>query len=155
MFMITCFVISFILFLSLSSLYDYLLSAGLDPAPPASQQRTSGTAASGSAASIPGASTRGEQGGPPPRSGYTIESRDMITMTATVNGDVAYRNQMIPLFASELQNSSNDGDIYEIFLRTHGRLREKLKGTVAENQIPEFRSTLTQKLCLRNIFKQP
>lgn len=90
----------------------------------------------------------------PQRSGYTLENRDMIAMTASVSSDVAYRNQMIPLFASELRDSSENGDIYEIFLKSHGRLRDKLKGTMAENQIPEFRSTLTQKLCLRNIFKQ-
>ena len=68
-------------------------------------------------------------------------------MVATVNGGDAYRNQMIPLFAQELKDSANKGDIYEIFLKTHYRLQKQVP-----DQIPEFRSTLTQKLSLRNIF---
>ena len=79
---------------------------------------------------------------------FAIPSRDVITMVATVNGGVAYRNQMIPMFAEELRNSKHEGDIYEIFLRTHYRFAMRYL-----NQIPEFCSTLTQKLSLKNIFK--
>lgn len=75
-------------------------------------------------------------------------------MMSTVSGSVAYRNLMIPMFAEELRDSTNNGDIYEIFLNTHEKLNNKLKGTTEEDQIPEYRSTLTKKLSLRNIFKQ-
>ena len=68
-------------------------------------------------------------------------------MVASVNGGMAFRNQMIPMFAQELKDSANNGDIYEIFLKTHYRLQK-----VVPDQVPEFRSTLTQKLSLRNIF---
>ena len=99
-----------------------------------------------------------QRGGPPsavsaqdaiPRH-FKIQSRDVITMMATVDGDVAYRNYMIPMFAEELRDSSNNGDIYEIFVKTHEKLIKKLP--TGARQIPEFRSTLTKKLCLRNIF---
>ena len=69
-------------------------------------------------------------------------------MAVTVNAGTAYRNQMIPMFAEELRNSEHRGDIYEIFLRTHYRFRNCYL-----NHVPEFCSTLTQKLSLKNIFK--
>lgn len=69
-------------------------------------------------------------------------------MVAAVSGTEAYQNQMIPMFAQELKDPANKGDIYEIFLKTHHRLR-----TQVPDQIPEFRSTLSLKLSLRNIFK--
>ena len=98
---------------------------------------------------IPGASQLHESGfKPTAMQNFAIPSRDMITMVATVNGGVAYRNQMIPMFAEELRNSTHHGDIYEIFLRTHYRFQ-----TRHLNQIPLFCSTLTQMLSLRNIFK--
>ena len=81
---------------------------------------------------------------------FEIQSRDVITMMASVDGDVAYRNYMIPMFAEELRDSSNNGDIYEIFVKTHEKLIKKLP--TEARQIPEFRSTLRKKLCLRNIF---
>ena len=79
---------------------------------------------------------------------YDIKWRDFITMVAAVNGTEAYQNQMIPMFAQELKDPTNKGDIYEIFLKTHHRLKTQVPG-----QIPEFRSTLSLKLSLRNIFK--
>ena len=116
-----------------------LFIAGLDPKPPQSQKS---------------ASQPVNQMGLVQKAGYTIEHRDVITMMSTVSGGVAYRQQMIPMFAEELRDSANNGDIYEIFLKTHEKLRNKLKGTAGEDQIPDYRSTLTKKLSLRNIFKQ-
>ena len=70
-------------------------------------------------------------------------------MFASVSGGVAYRNFMIPMFAEELRQSSEmEGDIYEVFLRTHNRLKK----VVPADQIPEIRSTLSLKLCLTNIY---
>ena len=84
---------------------------------------------------------------PLPTHDYNIQWKDFITMMATVKGGVAYREQMIPVFAEELKNSEK-GDIYEIFVKTHQRLHKLIP-----DQIPEFRSTLTQKLSLRNFFQ--
>lgn len=100
-----------------------------DPRPAATQPRTTGFT-------------------PTALRNFSIPSRDVITMVATVNGGVAYRNEMIPMFAEELRNATHQGDIYEIFLKTHYRFHMRHL-----NQIPEFCSTLTQKLSLRNIFK--
>ena len=77
---------------------------------------------------------------------YSIQWDDFITLVATVKGGVAYRNQMIPVFAEELKNSEY-GDIYEVFLKTRRRLRELIP-----HQIPELRSTLSKKLSLRRMF---
>ena len=71
---------------------------------------------------------------------FKIQSRDVITMMATVDGDVAYRNYMIPMFAEELRDPSNNGDIYEIFVKTNEKLEQKLP--TEARQIPEFRSSL-------------
>ena len=81
----------------------------------------------------------------------TIEAQDysihyFITLVATVKGGLAYRNQMIPVFAEELKNSEH-GDIYEVFLKTRRRL-----GELIPHQILELRSTLSKRLCLRRIF---
>ena len=78
------------------------------------------------------------------RAGYTIEHRDVITMMSTVSGGVAYRQQMIPMFAEELRDSANNGDIYEIFLKTHEKLRNKLKV-----QLVRVRFLNTDQLLLR------
>ena len=77
---------------------------------------------------------------------YSIQWNDFITLVATVKGGVAYRNQMIPVFAEELKNSEH-GDIYEVFLKTRRRL-----GELIPHQIPELRSTLSKKLSLRRMF---
>ena len=119
--------------------------AGVDPRPPlTTSTRTESTVSENQAV---------QQTGNVERAGYTIEHRDVITMMSTVSGGVAYRQQMIPMFAEELRDSANNDDIYEIFLKTHEKLRIKLKGTAGEGQIPEYRSTLTKKLSLRKIFK--
>ena len=112
-----------------------MILGSFDPAPPASQRRQP-----------PSVLTPTEE---TPQH-FKIQSRDVITMMATVDGDVAYRNYMIPMFAEELRDSSNNGDIYEIFVKTHEKLIKKLPAEA--RQIPEFRSTLRKKLCLRNIF---
>lgn len=78
---------------------------------------------------------------------YSLQWNDFLTMVATVRGGFAYRNKMIPIFADELKNSVN-GDIYEVFLKTRSSLQKEVP-----DQIPEFRSTLTKKLSLRNIFQ--
>ena len=123
-----------------------IVLAGVDPRPPPTRSTTTQSTVSENQAV--------HQRGNVERAGYTIEHRDVITMMSTVIGGVAYRQQMIPMVAQELRNSVNNGDIYDIFLKTHEKLRNKLKGTSGEDQIPEYRSTLTKKLSLRNIFKQ-
>ena len=118
--------------------------AGVDPRPPPTRSTTTQSTVSENQAV--------HQRGNVERAGYTIEHRDVITMMSTVSGGVAYRQQMIPMFAGELKNSANNDDIHEIFLKTHEKLRNKLKGTAGEGQILEYRSSLTHKLSLRNIF---
>ena len=124
--------------------FQCLYLAGVDPRPPSTQSTTTQSTVSRNQPT--------QQTGNVERAGYTIEHRDVITMMSTVSGGVAFRQQMIPMFAEELRDSANNGDIYEIFLKTHEKLRNKLKGTAGEDQIPEYRSTLTKKLSLRNIF---
>ena len=105
---------------------SYHLFSGADPGPPGRQPRRD-----------------------PQTSHFTLQHRDVLTMFASVSGGVAYRNFMIPMFAEELRQSSDrEGDIYEVFLRTHNRLKKE----VPAEQILEIRSTLSQKLCLTNIF---
>lgn len=79
---------------------------------------------------------------------YNIQHRDTVTIIATVTGGIAERNEMVPIFARLLKNSTNNQCISEIFPKMH----DELKGKVSD-QIPEFRSTLTKKLCLRKIFQ--
>ena len=64
-------------------------------------------------------------------------------MSATVRGEAAKRNNMIPLFAEELRRRG--GDMYEAFLWTNYQF------TMLSNpQVPIFHMTLTQKLLLHN-----
>ena len=64
-------------------------------------------------------------------------------MSATVRGEVAKRNNMIPLFAEELRRRG--GDMYEAFLWTNYRFT-----MLSKPQVPIFHMTLTQKLLLHN-----
>ena len=133
---------------SIYECFDYTACinlAGVDPRPPpTTSARAQSTVSENQAV---------QQTGNVERAGYTIEHRDVIIVMSTVSGGVAYRQQMIPMFAEELKNSANNDNVHEIFLKTHEKLRNKLKGTAGEGQILEYRSSLTHKLSLRNIFK--
>lgn len=126
-----------------------VIVGSLDPAPPSSQRRPQPASTSSPSVGTASRLTRSQPQDTMPQH-FKIQSRDVITMMATVDGEVAYRNFMIPMFAEELRSSANNGDIYEIFLKTHEKLVDRLPADA--RQIPEFRSTLTKKLCLRNIF---
>lgn len=84
------------------------------------------------------------------RTHYDLQHRDTITLMATVNGGSAMRGEMIPIFSKHLANSVPTEGFYDIFLKTHIELLSKVP-----EQVPELRSTLTKKLCLRNIFIPP
>lgn len=74
-----------------------------------------------------------------------------MVIIASVNGGVAWRNLMIPHFAENLSKLTRNEDLNEVFLRTHNAVRINSE----YQQTAELRSTLTHKLCLRNIFKVP
>lgn len=78
---------------------------------------------------------------------FDIKFRDFMVLIASVNGGAAHRNTMIPLFTKNLSQSTATEDLYEVFLKTHRGII-----TTASEQVPEFRSTLTHKLCLRKVF---
>lgn len=82
------------------------------------------------------------------RTHYDLQQRHLMVLTATVNGGIADRGQLIPIFARHLKHSGPDADMYDIFMKTHNELMEKVP-----DQIPEFRSTLTKKLCLKNMIR--
>lgn len=84
------------------------------------------------------------------RTHYDLQQRDLLVLTATVNGGVAIRCQLIPILAHHLQRSAPGEDMYDVFLRTHNDLLESVP-----DQIPEFRSTLKKKLCLKSIISSP
>lgn len=77
--------------------------------------------------------------------GFSITRRDTIALSATIRGQPAKRNTMIPIFADELRNTANKGEIYEVFLQTNYRFTMMNKP-----QIPIVHSTLTQKLYLKS-----
>lgn len=79
---------------------------------------------------------------------YNLKHRDTVTIIATIGGGIAARNEMIPIFARLLKNSTEAQCISEIYLKMHDELRGKV-----HDQIPEFRTTLSKKLCLRKIFQ--
>lgn len=84
----------------------------------------------------------------PPLRHFDVSGPDMAVFAATINKQLASRNLMIPLFARNLHNSGPDEDIHEIFLRTTNELR-----TDVPAQVPEYRTTMRSKLCLKKAFK--
>ena len=70
-----------------------------------------------------------------------IGHRDTAVFMSTTCGRVAKRNAMIPILAENLQRFG--GDIYEGFLLTSLDIQSRFP-----DQIPEFRSTLTKRLCI-------
>ena len=79
---------------------------------------------------------------------YSIQHRDTATIIATVKGGLAERNEMVPIFAKLLKNSTHNQCITEVYHKMHGELKGK-----GSDQIPVLTSTLTKKLCLRKIFQ--
>lgn len=79
---------------------------------------------------------------------FDLPGPDFAVLSATINGHFAYRGVFIPTLARNLQNSEQNDDLYEVFLKT----TEMMKGSEFE-QTPEFRSTMNKRLALRNIFK--
>lgn len=118
----------------------YFFEAGADPSPPCAQMRAHPLALA----------TADHQEEDKPD--IDFKERDVCLIMATVSGDYAYGNLMIPILARELR-SSNDGDIYEAFLKTHAKMRDRLNATPGRDQIPKYHSTLEHKLCLQKIFK--
>ena len=79
---------------------------------------------------------------------YSIQHRDTATIIATVKGGLAERNEMVPIFAKLLKDSTHNQCITEVYHKMHGELKGK-----GSDQIPVLTSTLTKKLCLRKIFQ--
>ena len=79
---------------------------------------------------------------------YEIPGADFAILAACINQRLARRNLMIKLLARNLQQSAEDDDLHEIFLKTAEEIREE-----EPLQIPEYRTTLVHKICLRKIFQ--
>ena len=62
------------------------------------------------------------------------------------------RNFMIPALAEQLIKSEEDDDLCTIFLRAHNSVQNDPDVTKCE-MVPECRSTMTKKLCLKNMFR--
>ena len=69
-----------------------------------------------------------------------------MVLMAAISGSRARRNNMIPLFAKHLKNSSTDDELYEVFLKTNRDIEMQ-----QSPQVAEFRSTFKYKLCLHNV----
>lgn len=81
------------------------------------------------------------------------EQRHCLVMSSTVRGALAIRNTLIPAFAAHLCNSTEEEDIYSIFLKAHHTIQLDPEVLNAD-MIPKFTSTLDKKLSLRKIFKE-
>ena len=79
---------------------------------------------------------------------YDIPCPDMAVIAAAINHQLANRNLLIPLLAKNLQSSDTDTDLHEIFLKTANDVRREVPA-----QVPEYRTTLRYKLCLKKVFK--
>ena len=77
----------------------------------------------------------------------SVDEKQLAVRNALRYFPKEWHQELATEFAQELKDSANNGDIYEIFLKTHYRLQK-----VVPDQVPKFRSALTQKLSLRNIF---
>lgn len=89
-----------------------------------------------------------ERGNEVPPKHFDLKHADFMVLMATVNGGVAQRNSMIPMFAERLSQSADDDDLYEVFLRTNTDIQQAVP-----RQVSEFRSTFNKKLSLRKVFK--
>lgn len=78
---------------------------------------------------------------------YDLSGPDMAVIAATINKQTATRNLLIPLLAEHLETSTEIDDLHDVFLKTTEELRKH-----AGAQVPEYRSTMKYKLCLKNIF---
>ena len=72
----------------------------------------------------------------------------MAVIAAAINHQLANRNLLIPLLAKNLQSSDTDSDLHDIFLKTANDVRREVPA-----QVPEYRTTLRYKLCLKEVFK--
>lgn len=77
----------------------------------------------------------------------SIAGRDVAVLRANINGGCAMSEIMICVFADQLQNPNNHGDIEEVFRKTHAQMELEYP-----QQVPEIRSTLKHKLSLEKIF---
>ena len=82
------------------------------------------------------------------RQHFDILGPDMLIIASTINNAVCSHNLMIPTLAKFLVSSSEDADLEEVAKLMNREVREVTGGS----QIPEMRSTLNYKLCLKEIF---
>ena len=82
------------------------------------------------------------------RQHFDILGPDMLIIASTINNAVCSLNLMIPTLAKLLDSSSEDADLEEVAKLMNREVREVTGGS----QIPEMRSTLNYKLCLKKIF---
>ena len=78
-----------------------------------------------------------------PDTHFEIKHPDTMVLMATVSGSRARRNNIIPLFAEHLKNSSTDEDLYEVFLKTNRDIEMQ-----ESTQVAEFWATFKYWLCL-------
>ena len=76
----------------------------------------------------------------------SLHYRDTLTMVASVGASMDNDNSMMSTFSDKLQQSE-DGDIYQACLDTLGHARKEVP-----DQMPELYSTLTERLCLSNVY---
>lgn len=80
---------------------------------------------------------------------YDVSGPDITVLAATINKQTASRNVMIPLLAKQLQSSDVDSDLNEVFLKTTDDVRAEVP-----RQVPEYRSTMRYKICLKKVFRK-
>ena len=83
---------------------------------------------------------------------FTLKLRHFIVISTTVTGGIAVRNSMIPALAEQLIKANEDDELYTIFLRAHNSVQNDPDVTKC-GMVPECRSTLTKKLCLKMLFR--
>lgn len=104
---------------------------------------------------------------------YNITHPDVVSIAATVNGEVAYRGLMVRKLAEALRNAhltktKLEGttphlDISQIFYETNALVRKEVKeindrwgpSFRLRDQTCEMRTTLTKMLNLTQIFRPP
>lgn len=82
-------------------------------------------------------------------SSYDLTCPDMLVVHSSLYGGRAARNVMIPSLAKALLNSEEEEDLYGVVLATHMDMIE-----IEPEQIPEVRSTLRYRLCLKKVVYQ-
>lgn len=78
---------------------------------------------------------------------FDISGPDIMVLSATINKQTAQRNLMIPLLAKKIDESEQDDDLHAVFLQTIELIRKSNK-----TQVPELRTTMGPKICLKKIF---